>query len=152
MAESEPKGGSQTDGTSGKEGTQEKTVRMSDYQELQRQNQKLHDENKAFKEKQREGESVEDALKREREENARLNRDLGLERAKRTAPETLHGLIDRFVEKHGFVPDAEDIELLKSNLKPAEAPPGDGKQEGDGGESSGMRNGGSVTMTSSALS
>ena len=112
MPDTVAKDGKQPEGTS-QEGTPEPTVRMSDYKTLQRELQKEKDKNKELEAKTREGESVEQALEREREERKALERDLKVSRVKGEAPRELHGLIDNFVTKYGVVPDEDDLELLK---------------------------------------
>ena len=131
MAEKEQTTPSQTEGQQGQPAPtqEEKTVSMSSYQTLQRDLQKTKDALKLRELKDREGESVEQALIYEREEKASLERELKIERVKRQTPADKHAVIDRFVEKHGFVPDAEDLELLTVNGTPQEEP-----------QSSGVRN------------
>lgn len=137
MAENEQNVSSQSEGKQPEgQPTREETVPMSSYKKLQRDLQKTQDAIKALEAKSREGESVEAALERERKERAELERELKVERVKRTAPAELHDVIDNFVNKHGFVPDDEDLALLATKVKPAENAQAASTQQ----QSSGVRN------------
>lgn len=115
---------------------QEQTISMSAYKTLQKQLQRQGDTIKVLEEKSREGESVEQALTRERDRNKELERDLKVLNVKATAPAELHDVIDSFVNKHGFVPDEEDLALLSSKVTKAETQTTEATPSG----SSGVRN------------
>jgi len=103
------------------------TVPISAYKTLQRELQKVKDEVKQYK-----GEpSLEEQLAAATEEKTRLQRLLEAADARAKAPE-IAPLVDKFVEKHGIVPDAELLEEMKklTQSAPASTRP----------ETSGMRN------------
>lgn len=84
------------------------TVPISAYKTLQRELQVVKDENKKYK-----GEpSLEEQLQVASEERTRLQQLLGAAEAKAKAPE-IGSLVDKFVEKHGIVPDPELIEEMR---------------------------------------
>lgn len=137
MDETEQNSAAQTEENSQEGTTQnEQTISMSAYKKLQRDLQKSQDTVKSFEAKQREGESVEQALERERQRADGLERELQVASVKASAPAELHDIIDSFVSKHGFVPDAEDMELLASKVTRSEP----SNQETTTTQSSGVRN------------
>lgn len=135
MAENEQNEGARSEEQQENLSTREETIPISSYKKLQRDLQKLQDSHKELVAKARQGEPVEAALAREREEKAALERELKVERIKRTAPSELHDVIDNFVNKHGLVPDDEDLELLSAKVKRT-----DNAEASTSNQSSGVRN------------
>lgn len=109
--------------------TQEATVSMSAYQKLQQKLQKANDQLRQNDAKLREGETLEQAYAREQQRASELEKELQLERVRGKVPQEFQPLVDSFMTKYGFVPDEEDLALLK--------PARSGETQN---ESSGLRN------------
>lgn len=137
VAENEQNVGSRSEGQQPEgQPTREETVPMSSYKKLQRDLQERTDKVKAFEAKAREGEPVEAALAREREEKETLQKELKVERIKRAAPADTHDAIDNFVSKYGIVPDDDDLKMFSKPVTVAEQ----AQQAPTQQESSGVRN------------